>query len=132
MSPSHLHILQHSLGLDQYGQSSHRPNSDDFHGCYRNRYYTSADSPAGKECQELVALGLMEDHGPQPHCSGMNCYTVTDEGYAAMKAASPPPPKVSRSAKRWAAYLVVREAWGMSFKDYLKWPDRREHEARAA
>lgn len=133
MPPELLEILQHSLGCDSYGRPTplgRIPNHDDEFGCYRNRFITDASSPNGLQCQKLVALGYMHDHGAQRITGGMHCYSVTQAGYDAMKAASPPPPKLSRSKRRWSAYLDMREATGMTFSEYLRWPNRQEHEAR--
>lgn len=127
MTPEHLHILQHSLGVDQYGCSAHRPNLDDFHGCYRNRFITTPDCSDGRQCQELVAQGWMQDHGPQRMAGGMHCYTVTDSGYMAMKSASPAPPKKSRSKDRFQRF---RESDGVfpSFRAFLAF-EKAEREA---
>lgn len=127
MTPEHLHILQHALGVNEYGQSSHRPNSDDFHGCYRNRFITSPDCPDGLQCQALVSQGLMQDHGSQSLAGGMHCYTVTDAGYLAMKDASPKRPKISRSKQRYQRFLRADGVFD-SFKDFLGY----EEDERAA
>lgn len=132
MNPSHLHILQHSPGCDPHGRPTplgRIPNHDDEFGCYRNRFVTDPTSPDGKHCQELVAQRLMHDHGAQSITGGMHCYSVTQAGYEAMKAASQPPPKISRSKRRWAAYREIRDALDMTFAEYLRWPRRKEHEA---
>lgn len=80
MNPTHLHILQHSLGVDQYGRNpaGYRPNSDDEFGCYRNRFVTDPTSPDGQQCQQLVTLGFMHDHGPQSIAGGMHCSLPTE------------------------------------------------------
>lgn len=132
MTPSALHILQHSLGCDEHGRPTplgRIPNSDDEFGCYRNRYITHAESPDGQQCQALVALGHMTASAPIRAYGGMVAYSVTQAGYEAMKAASPPPPKMSRSKRRWAAYREIRDAIDMTFAEYLRWPRRKEHEA---
>lgn len=83
MNSEHLHILQHSLGLDQYSQGT----------MYRNRYVSDPDD----DLVELVQLGFLEDHGPMEICGGMRFYSVTDAGKSAMFQASPKPPKICRS-----------------------------------
>ena len=130
MSPAHLHILQHSLGCDQHGRQAegYRPNRDDEFGCYRNRYVTSPECPDGLHCQQLVAQGFMIDHGPQTIAGGMHCYAVTQAGYDAMRDASPPPPKLSRSKRRWQAFRELSDL--MDFQQYLTWPGRQAHEQR--
>ena len=123
MNPEHLHILQHALGVNEYGQSSHRPNSDDFHGCYRNRFITDPTCPDGQQCQQLVILGHMHDHGSQRLAGGMHCYTVTDAGYDAMRAASPRPPKLTRSQRTYKAYLQIGDLFPDGFGQFLNSPD---------
>ena len=52
MSPEQLQILQHSLGVDQYGQGE----------MYRNHFCAGdADEPI---CRELVAMGYMRVFHP--------------------------------------------------------------------
>lgn len=127
MTPEHLHILQHAIGVNEYGQSSNRPNFDDFHGCYRNRFITDPSCPAGLHCQKLVELGYMHDHGPQRIAGSMHYYAVTDSGYAAMKEASPTPPKLSRSKQRFQRY---RDSDGVfdSFRHFLAY-EKAERDA---
>jgi hypothetical protein len=50
MNPKLLHILQHSLGLDEYGRGTF----------YRNRFVTGEGSTDHPLCMELVALGYMK------------------------------------------------------------------------
>jgi len=123
MNPNHLHILQHSLGVDKHGRNPHRPNSDDEFGCYRNRFITYPTSPDGQQCQELVNLGLMHNHGPQRLAGGMHCYTVTQAGYDAMRAASPLPPKLTRSQRTYRAYRAVADCFPDGFIQFLRSPD---------
>jgi len=104
MTPEQLHILQHSLGLDQYSQGS----------MYRNRYVCDPNP----EICALVNLGWMGDNGSIEMFGGMHCYYVTDEGKAAMFAATPKPPKISRSRERYLRFL--RADSGMNFGEWLK------------
>ena len=108
MKSDHLHILQHSLGVDQYGRGNQ----------YRNRFVTDAGSTDGLLCQELVADGLMRHHGAQPVFGGMNTYSVTDQGVSAMNANSPKPPKLTRGRERYRQFL--NEDCGMPFGEWLK------------
>lgn len=130
MSPEHLHILQHALGVNQYGQSTHRPNSDDWHGCYRNRYVAGPGHHSWENLKQLTRQGFMHDHGFQELASGDHCFSVTEAGYRAMRCFSPQPPKVTRARRRWQAFLIIKEVWGFTFPQYLRWPGRAEHEAR--
>lgn len=138
MNAKHLHILQHSLGCDSFGQyrTHGRPHVDEGDGCfgyYRNRFVTDPECDDGKLCVELVALGLMKDHGAQSIAGGMHCYTVTREGVAAMKQHSPKPPKVSRSRARYHQFLHAD--LGCTFAEYLKnqWykPAPARHDSRS-
>lgn len=93
MTSRQLEILQHSLGVDQYGQGNQ----------YRNHFCAGAsDEPT---CRELVDLGYMyvfrPNASPYPY---YNC-SVTDAGKAAMLAESPKPPKLTRSQKRYREFL---------------------------
>lgn len=116
MKPDLLHILQHSLGVDQYGRGQQ----------YRNRFVTRPGSDDFPKCLELVSLGLMRDHGAQTLASGDHCFTVTAEGKVAMHMNSPTPPKLSRSQKRYQEFLEADS--GLSFKDWLKYRRSKTNE----
>lgn len=110
-----LHILQHSLGVNQYGQGEQ----------YRNHFSTG---PGGKDfdnCKTLVDLGLMKDLGTREIWGDMHCFVVTQKGKAAVAVESPKPPKVSRSKRRYREYLEIADCFE-NFKDFLKYDtDRR-------
>ena len=108
MKPSHLEILQHSLGADEYGQLPKYHER-------RNYYGTDGDDP---ECNELVALGYMVKHPAQSWTPDI-FFTVTDAGKAAMREASPKPKKLTRSQKRYRDFLSASDAWSCSFREYL-------------
>lgn len=125
MNANQLHILQHSLGCDQYGRSEHR-GADEGDGCfgyYRNRYVSDPEP----DLIELVTFGLLKDHGPQSLAGGMHCYTVTEHGLAHMRLDSPKPPKLTRSQQRWRDYLKVADCFE-SFGAYLKYLTRKSQE----
>lgn len=131
MNPEHLHILQHSLGCDDHGQSENK-RADEGDGCfgyYRNRY-VSDPTP---DLTALVTLGLMKDRGAYDIAGGMHCYSVTAAGVAAMKEHSPKPPKVSRSRARYLQFLHAD--LGCTFAEYLKnqWykPAPERHDPRS-
>ena len=107
LTPRQLEILQHSLGVDQYGQGQ----------MYRNHF--CADGSDEGICRELVALGFMwewhksyQEMFPYYNCS------VTEAGKAAMLAESPKPPKLTRSQKRYRAFLKADT--GRPFGEWLK------------
>lgn len=120
LTSEQLHILQHSLGVNQYGQGSQ----------YRNRFVTGPGTTDWSLFSELVALEMMKDYGPQQIAGGMHCFCVTPKGIDAVALQSPPPPKVSRGKQRYRDYL--RSELNMSFIDYLRWRDRRAKEEKYA
>ena len=107
LSSEALHILQHSLGVDGYGDGNQ----------YRNRFVTPPDSADGKLCEELVAKGYMRNYGPQSIAGGMHCYTVTPAGVDAVALQSPVRPKLSRAKRRYQVWL--RADTGHSFADWI-------------
>jgi hypothetical protein len=120
LTPEQLHILQHSLGCDQYGQTAHRANSDDHFGRYYRNHYVSDPTP---DLRALVNAGFMKDYPPSELYGGQDyhCYTVTEAGLTAMLEQSPKPPKLTRAQKRYQEYLDAD--CGMTFGEWLK---RRE------
>lgn len=113
MIATHLHILQHSLGVDKYGEGEQ----------YRNRYVCGPECDSFADCRALVDAGHMRDHGPQSMCGGMHCFTVTPAGIDAMMFASPKPPVLTRAQKRYRAFL--RADCGLSFGEWLRYYGKR-------
>jgi hypothetical protein len=111
VKPRHLEILQHALGVDQYGR---RPRNS--HPDGRNHFCAGvADEP---DCRELVDLGLMVQHATTKWLPYFNC-SVTDAGRKAMLDASPAPPKVSAGRKRYLEYLDFADASECTFREWL-------------
>ena len=109
LSSKQLDILQHSLGADRFGHG----------GGNRNHFCAGAsDEPT---CRELVALGYMREHVTTEVFPYYNC-SVTDAGKAAMLAASPGPPKLTRSQHKYRRFLEADS--GMRFGEWLKWSAR--------
>lgn len=104
LSEQQLEILQHSLGVDQYGRGQQ----------YRNHF--CAGGANEDTCRELVVMGYMATF-QRSYLPYYNC-TVTDSGKAAMLAQSPKPPKLSRSQRRYRAWLRCDN--GESFGQWLK------------
>lgn len=104
MTKCQLEILQHALGVDQYGQGE----------MYRNHFCAGGDDES--TCRELVALGYMETF-ERPYLPYYNC-TVTDTGIFAMLSESPQAPKLSRAQKRYRRFLDADS--GLSFIEWLK------------
>ena len=104
-----LHILQHSLGVDQYGIGPQ----------YRNRFVTGPGSKDFENCAKLVELGFMKDHGPWQLAGGDHFFSVTSAGVNAMSSASPAPPKLTRGQRRYKEFLDA-DWFDGSFGDWLK------------
>ncbi len=116
MTGRQLEIIQHALGCDQYGKTSHRdvPAHPDYFPYHRNHFCAGAsDEPI---CRELVALGYMKQHETTQWLPYFNC-SVTKEGIAAMREHSPAPPKLSRSKQRYLRFLDAD--LGCSFREWL-------------
>jgi hypothetical protein len=109
MTVRQLEILQHSLGVDQYGQGQ----------MYRNHFCAGGGDE--HTCRELVEMGYMATF-TRSYLPYYNC-TVTEAGKAAMMAESPKPPKLTRSQKRYREFLDADT--GRSFIEWLK--DRAEY-----
>ena len=100
-----LHILQHSLGVDQYGQGRK----------YRNHYCGDGD-----QCRKLVAMGHMREHRASELSGGDPVFTVTPAGIdaVALESPAPPvPPKLTRSQRRYREFL--RADYSGSFGEWL-------------
>jgi hypothetical protein len=105
MTPEQLHILQHSLGVDQYGLGEQ----------YRNHYVGGAE-----ECRPLVEMGYMTEHKASEITGGDPLFTVTIIGKQAMRLESPKPPKITRSQQRMIDYRNFADAWDCTFKEFLQ------------
>jgi hypothetical protein len=108
MTPERLHILQHALGVDQYGRGEQ----------YRSHFVTGEGSVDHPHCMALVAAGLMtrRDGATLPF-GGDDLFHVTDAGRAAVAEHSPAPPRLTRSQQRYQAYLNADT--GMSFREWI-------------
>ena len=107
LNPRHLEILQHALGLDQYGRGTF----------YRNHYVAGPGHHSFDECRALTDAGLMEDHGTSSLYGGDHCFTVTDAGRRYIREHSPQPPKLTRNQRRYQRFLDADT--GMSFREWL-------------
>jgi len=114
MTPKQLHILQHSLGLDQYGQGSF----------YRNHFVTGPGSDDYDDCKELARNGLMVMATVTMMSGGDHAFFVTDEGKKAVSDESLKPPKLTKAQKRYRSWLEAD--CNMSFGEWLKWEGRLE------
>ena len=111
-----LHVIQHSLGCDQFGRGT----------MYRNHFVTGEGSVDHPICMEAVERGLMERRRKkyEPY-GGADVFAVTPEGKEWMAANSPSPPKLTRSQRRYQAYLNADTS--MSFREWISyWRERPE------
>ena len=90
-----LKVLQHSLGVDEYGNGPQ----------YRNHYCAGHGHHSFDVCRELVADGFMREHPASDLSGGDAVFTVTRAGREWMSANSPTPPKLTRSQRRYQAWL---------------------------
>jgi hypothetical protein len=113
-----IHILQHSLGLNQYGQGE----------MYRNYFATSTEGKDYRDITELVNAGLMQDHGENKIYGGMHVFSVTEKGIEYVKSESPlppPEPKMTRSQKRYKRFLEYGDGFN-SFIEFCRWDSEPE------
>jgi len=113
-----LHILQHSLGLDQYGRGRE----------YRQHFVTGEGSTDYPVCMDLVARGMMVRRDGNELSGGDDIFIVTDAGRAYVASNSPEPPKLSRSAQRYRRYLDADSS--LRFGEWLKTSWAKEGKAR--
>ncbi len=104
MKPEHLQILQHALGVDEYGQGKQ----------YRNHFCAGGDDEDA--CRELVAMGLMATF-ERSYLPYYNC-TVTETGKQAVVDHSPKPPKLTRGQIRYRRFLSADT--GERFGEWLR------------
>jgi len=108
MATEQLHILQHSLGLDQYGRGTF----------YRNRFVTGVGSKDHPDCMALVDLGHMKRVANVKMFGGDDYFTVTETGKQAAVEHSPAPPKLTRSQQNYQDWLNYDSS--LSFIEYMK------------
>lgn len=106
MTAKQLHILQHALGVDEYGKGA----------MYRNHF--CAGGKDEEVCRELVAMGYMKEHRTTEVFPYYNC-SVTEAGKAAMLRESSKPPKLTRNQIRYRRFLDWADASGGSFREFL-------------
>jgi len=105
-----LHILQHSLGVDEYGEGNQ----------YRNHFVTGEGSNDWESCNELVELGMMTVNRNHNLSGGDDCFFVTDAGKNFVLENSPKKPKISRSKQRYTRFLEYGDGFD-SFIEFCKW-----------
>jgi hypothetical protein len=91
-----LEILQHSLGLDEFGRGP----------AYRNRFVTGGSGPDHEDCARLEGEGLMVRVSVAAELiGGGTLFCVTDAGRRYVRERGPAPPKLTRSQQRYERYL---------------------------
>lgn len=112
-----LHILQHALGLDDFGvgKGGRHPFNT-----YRNHYVASLDGDHGALLMAHVDAGRMIRRGPNELYGGGDsyCFVVTDVGRVYVRDNSPKPPKLTRAQRRYRAWL--KADCGLSFGEWLQ------------
>lgn len=103
-----LHILQHAIGLDAYGQGN----------AYRNHYVADESHYNWPLLIAHVEAGRMWRAERDALFGGAYCFVVTDAGREHVREHSPKPPKVSRAKARYREWLKVADL--ISFGDWLK------------
>lgn len=103
-----LHILQHSIGADEFGRQRHD----------RNHFVTGEGSDDYPHCMALVEACLMTRRAGSAISGGDDIFHVTPAGRAYVAEHSPKPPKLTASQRRYADYLDADS--GMSFGEWLK------------
>jgi hypothetical protein len=119
MRDAKLHILQHSLGVDEFGRGRQ----------YRNHFVTGEGSIDHPHCMALVEMGLMTKHAGSALTGGDDLFHVTEAGRRYVVEHSPAPPKLSRSKSRYREYLEADSSYSLG--DWLKLR-RYEPEANGA
>lgn len=116
ISVQKLNILRHSIGYDDHGGDRY-PNARSMDE-RRNHFVTSPKDKDGILCQELVAAGYMQDHGPATMVGSSNhLYQVTEEGRAVVLLHKPIPPRMTPSKRRYQQFLDAD--CGRPFREWL-------------
>jgi len=103
-----IHILQHALGLNEYGEGRQ----------YRNYFVTGFGTDDYPFCVELVGQGLMTQTKGNAITGGDDVFRVTPAGIDFVALNSPTKPKVSKSKQRYLDYLDSES--NFSFGQWLK------------
>lgn len=108
MRDQSLHILQHALGLDDFGRGT----------SYRNHYVCGEDCDSWPLLVDHVNAGRMTRHGPREVFGGSYCFVVTEAGREYVRSNSPVAPKPSPSKRRYQRFLDADS--GLSFGEWMK------------
>lgn len=110
ITPAQLHILQHSIGADQYGRI--------VRGGGRNHFVTGEGGKDHADCVALVTAGLMTRRAGSAISGGDDIFHVTTAGKEHVARHSAAAPVLTPSQRRYAAFLA--EDCGLTFGQWLK------------
>jgi hypothetical protein len=105
-----LHILQHSIGADEFGRI--------VRGGGRNHFVTGEGSDDYPHCMALVQAGLMTRRAGNAISGGDDIFHVTEAGRAFVVENSQKPPKLTPGQLRYQQYIDADCC--MSFGEWLK------------
>jgi hypothetical protein len=108
MSDTILSVLQHALGVDQFGSGVQ----------YRNHFVSGTGHDSYDACCAAVDQGLMTRRESQMLGDNGSYFHATDAGKRWMVDNSPHPPKLTRSQRRYQRYIDADSS--MSFHKWLK------------
>lgn len=108
MADQRLSILQHALGVDQDGRGDQ----------YRDHFVAGPSHSDYQTCMAMASEGLMNRHVRHGLAGGSDLFIVTEAGRRFVRENSPLPPKLTRSQRRYEAWL--RADCGMKFGEWLK------------
>lgn len=111
ITKNQLNIMRHALGIDDAGIPK---NNRDY---FRNRFVTDLNTEDEKECQHLVAIGMMDDTGPLFLAEGMHLFMVSEQGRKYVDENAPKPKKLTRGQRRYREFLELD--MGLTFKEFL-------------
>lgn len=103
-----LHILQHSLGLDEFARGVP----------YRNHFVTGPGSDGHALCVAMIEQGLMTRTKGNAITGGADVFRVTDAGRRYVVEHSPKPPRLTRAQRRYRDFLD--EDSDLRFGQWLK------------
>jgi hypothetical protein len=115
MTPEHIKIMRHALGLDHLGRGA----------SYRNHFVTGPDTTDWPMCQELVEKGMMRMQAVRGEWliggDGNRVFSVTEDGARIARERHEfdvEPKKETISQQRYRSFL--RSDNGMTFGEWLK------------
>lgn len=108
MKKNYLRILQHAIGVDEYGQGEQ----------YRNHFVAGGDDVS--LCRELCEIGYMIERKDYGLTGGMPWFSVTPNGIDAVAIESPKKPKLKKSKARYLRFLEYGESFE-NFIEFCRW-----------